>query len=356
MTLRSERSQPRRAVTASLACALAIATASWSGASCTTFDGLEADPDAGDSGPKPWDPPELAWLELDDAVRLCRWVHECDLLSESIASSIAVPLDDENFSQCLHWAAGPIPPDRPGLEDQHALLSTIAGSESCEQAFAGAYVEVIDPATDPRCDQADLQTDCPDMSTAIDCKRSAIEHCDSARWAPEPAHTCFANFAVGTCVNGTCPLAGEATYECTDDVTTVCAATKTAGVRCAPLGLTCALGVTCGPDPDTIIECSVIGKSSCQTTDKDVVEVCGGLVASTYRCRDFGATCATIGKPRCAFATDVCSPADAAQNQCNGSELTACVAGQHIVFDCASVGLACLPPAGSQSGRCGTPP
>jgi hypothetical protein len=182
-----------------------------------------------------------------------------------------------------------------------------------------------------------------------------VEHCDSARFAPEPAHYCLENPFVATCVNGTCANAGEPTYECADDVTTACGYGRQIEVRCAPLGLICAHGITCGPDEDTVIDCDTIGESSCQGSNPDVVQVCGGLVATTYRCQDLEGTCATNGKPRCALPTDVCSPVDPGMNECEGSKLTACVAGQRIVFDCASVGLDCLPKSGDKSGRCGSP-
>ena len=87
-----------------------------------------------------------------------------------------------------------------------------------------------------------------------------------------------------------------------------------------------------------------------------MVQVCTGLLVNEYHCDQVeGGTCATTGAARCGSAADACTPIDSGQNTCNGSVLTACVAGQHIAYDCASIGLACRPSAGEKTGRCGAP-
>jgi hypothetical protein len=352
------RPSTRLAAAGAIGAALGVVAIATGGASCTVFNGLVAEEDAGgggqgvDGGPTPWMPPELAYLALDDAARLCRWVLECDRLADSIVASIAVPVDAENFSQCLHWAAGPLPPGHRGITEQRTLLEALSQVGSCEEALATTYVEVISPASEPRCGgefirkcDGDLAIDCTDIQIGT------ISRCSSARFSPS-GHTCFAGF----CVHDDC-ASTMTTYECVDEVGYVCNSMKEVGIACTPLGLTCASPLTCGASESSTPTCNALGETSCSTEHADVVQVCSGLLVTEFACDKIveGGTCAVTGEPRCAAASDACTPVDPGQNSCDAAMLTACVAGQHIVFDCASIGLACKPAAGEKTGRCGAP-
>src|SRR6185436_4925818 len=93
---------------------------------CRTFSSLErpkddagAAADAGDASASA--PPTL--LALDEAVRACAQVYECDKLAAAIETTIAVPVAAgfaaaPSFAACVNWLAGRTSPARPGLEEQ----------------------------------------------------------------------------------------------------------------------------------------------------------------------------------------------------------------------------------------------
>ena len=113
-------------------------------ASCTTFDGLSASaadasatdasglPDvaeAGDAGP---DLP--GFIPLLDAVKVCANALKCPNLAQSVIYSIDVPLDRANFSSCVSWLAGPLPPNRLVSPNIITELTCVSLETSCAEA------------------------------------------------------------------------------------------------------------------------------------------------------------------------------------------------------------------------------
>jgi hypothetical protein len=124
----------------------------------------------------------------------------------------------------------------------------------------------------------------------------------------------------------TCPLAAA------------CTAVDRAGGQPSELSVGCKPGAmrcvgdqlrTCAIDAEVIVSCSVFN-------ERCVVDGPAG------------------GPARCANQ-DSCNPRSPAMNVCSGSKISVCVGEREASFDCASIGLGCLPATtdGTLSGRCG---
>jgi hypothetical protein len=338
------------------------------GAGCLVFDDKEvADVDGG-LPVTDWVAPGLAYLELDAAVRACRWALECPHLAASLTRSIALPIDDTSFSLCLHWTAGELASGRPGIEVQRALLEQVADAASCEAALAAVWVEDIDPDTDARC-AGPVEYRCEDDgAVAIDCGDRTVTRCSSPRFVEGTACTGSALFAA--CASGTCP-GNDAGLEltCAGEVGTICAGSLRADFYCPPLGLTCGDSKAfCAPEGGFVGSCSGPGNARC-AGGGERVEVCASqLGGSSYDCtRIDGGACAVDGPARCIRSGAGCTILDAdggdsggstlgaSVDVCNGNTLRACVDGQPIAIDCGK-DLACLPAGNGVSGRCGSAP
>jgi hypothetical protein len=85
-----------------------------------------------------------------------------------------------------------------------------------------------------------------------------------------------------------------------------------------------------------------------------VLQVCDGTTLSNFDCAALGDTCSAQGGPAiCVHSGDTCTPFDTGENQCNGSSISLCIGGQPATFDCASIGMTCVPASGATSGHCG---
>src|SRR5579862_1039640 len=73
-------------------------------------DDAAPDVDAADTGPS-----SGGYLSLADAARFCSRVFTCANLAASTQHSIGVPIDPNNYSACVSWLAGSLPPGRIGL-------------------------------------------------------------------------------------------------------------------------------------------------------------------------------------------------------------------------------------------------
>ena len=150
-----------RSVAFGLAGAVAIAIGAAS--ACTTFDGLSASSDGGvdagvDQGVVVVDAaPEAAalptYLSEGDAAKACALVFRCPLLASSVITSVAVPVDPTNFTLCMDWLAGPLPPNRVGIPIQSSIFQCIANATTCSAAAACVPIENFLPG-DPRCADA----------------------------------------------------------------------------------------------------------------------------------------------------------------------------------------------------------
>lgn len=361
----------RRAWRAPVVVLACVAGAAGIVASCTTFDGVglppaqdassDAGPDVrvaetGETGETSTGP--SGYLSLEDAARLCSLVFQCPYLATSIIDSLAVPVDGLDYSLCMHWLAGPIPPDRVGLSLQSQAFSCMAAATTCAGAGSCLWDENVAP-NDPRCADASLpdgSTDrCGDDGGAVyRCSSGYLLHCDSAFYAP--GSHCL------TGADGThwCALDTNCTVQdsCLGTLNDFCGVPSNLhfGQNCAFDGYTCGLAVNDDSglagcftgnmnDP-----CSSPGTSCSGTT----LQVCDGVDESDFDCAALGGTCSTQGGAAiCVHAGDTCTPFDDGENQCNGSSISLCIGGRPTTLDCASIGKACVPASGPTSGHCG---
>src|SRR6185503_20798467 len=126
------------------------------------------------------------YLSLEDAARACSLAFRCPELSTSITFSIGVPVDPLNFSDCMTWLAGPIPPTRVGFKAQKAVLACVAKATTCQAAGACGSAEQLAP-DDPRCMDAGADVDldrCEDNgATVIRCSVNYALHCGTSYFA-----------------------------------------------------------------------------------------------------------------------------------------------------------------------------
>jgi hypothetical protein len=324
----------------------------WIAPSCTVFSDVTLEQDAGagdaDAGEPVADP--ATYLSLVDGARFCARAAACPDLFYSVLLSNAVPIDSENFSQCMSWVAGPIPAKRIGLQKQREALACIAGTETCAESGACLAFEVMSP-TDPRCADAGGPETCVDNGgSTLYCTPTfaQMEHCTAPFFplgtsclegAPDGSAICAS--AAG-CTADSCD--GAVLYFCNP------ALDVTLGVDCEVVGNTCGFDSSVG-----LLNCLADGNYEyCQNLsymcDGDRVKVCHNAGVSLFDCTEFGATCSeAIGSPRCVRPTDECTPFDADINLCEGNNIKLCVGGERIDFDCASIGKTCT---GTVAAQC----
>ena len=367
------------------AAAVALAAGLLGFAACTTFSGISVPDttvkDDGSTPPvdakQPLDgvattdaptdsgPSFASYLSLDDAARVCSRLDKCPSLVKSITFSIAVALDPVNYSLCMDTLAGPVPPTHVGTALQQVTLGCVAKGTTCLGAGACLSQEFVDP-TDTRCNKVpkDAGADAaPGVYQYCDNDAEALVRCDP-QFVPDVLHCRTGYFGPSascmktpdgtkTCASGTdCP-----TTSCSGNQLTYCTGSGVHVVtNCASLGQVCGKDVTFdGGDPtcltsDRLKTCTTAG-SDC---DNRIVSVCDGFDRAEFDCQSLGGTCTkAAGTARCQRPNDECVPEDPKINVCTGSKIALCVGGKSTSFDCASVGLACVPGTAALSGRCG---
>jgi hypothetical protein len=329
--------------------------------SCTVFDGLTAAPP--DAAPPP--PPDAApdgpvgetFLSLAEGALFCSRMLACPELGSSLIQSAAIAVDALDFSQCMDWATGPLPPSHPGVAAQSALLLCIAHGKTCEDSGTCCDVEQL-ASGDPRCvaDLPDGGAACiDDGGTVLDCTDLVAIHCDTPAFAPGTQCRLGSDGILWCAASG---LGCDVAAECVGETLTYCG--EDTGLKFA---INCLeSGNTCGDDPDAgFDDCLEDGHShDCTAPSADCngtrVEVCDGANYASFDCGDLGGSCVlSQGEPRCTRPGDVCSPYDTDIDQCSdaGETISLCIAGQKTSFDCADVGLHCIPAGMAESGHCG---
>lgn len=343
-----------RAAIVGLAAALPAALAT-----CTVFNGVTV-PDDGEGGQPGADAGgefvdfATAFVDLEDAVRACRWAFECPTLSRTIGMSLSLPLDSMSLSSCAHWLAGPVPASRPGSAIQAQVLKCVAKATSCTEASRCGFVEAL-PSDDDRCAgaQADAAPYCEDDETLVECEKLRLHHCGSARF--QEGSTCDTGpGGVSTCSFAPCGDAGA--VSCALDTQFICYDGLLTGVDCTTAGLECGSILYCAAEQGLPDPCEdEPGSADCSGS---VARICDGTLRSHFRCSDLdGGSCEQSGgKGRCVLEGSACEPSAFATTPCDGDRVSLCVMGVHLGFDCASIGLSCIPPADGRSAHCGAAP
>jgi len=302
-------------------------------------------------------------LSVDLAARFCTQLFVCARLPEAVELSIAWPFNTPsvplNFSACMDWAAGPVDPARPGLDQQQTILGNVAKALSCNDAFVALPVQTVkaDGGCVDGCQATSQLTVCGPGGASFETS------CSSAWFAPGVTGDCIASDAGNAlCVSlGACsPAAGKS---CPDPSTLR---------ECYPGGASytsydCALtGRQCASGGPKVAECVVPGKLAPPCVLDDVRDECdgdsvkhcaGGAVPQTeIACAPVGATCAIkndAGAARCVRTGDDCTPFDADQNVCSGQTISVCIAGKRQTVDCSSFGAMCHGGGTTATGHCG---
>lgn len=314
---------------------------------CTVFDGLTVPPAK---------VPYSGYLSVEDGVRVCHRVHACPLLSAAIARSIGVPANPLMFSVCLSWLSGPLPATRFGLDAQAAMLTCIAQSEACNDAFECVYVEPLSDS-DPRCSGV-VGDQCLMGGTLLDCTTEIAQKCRTPSYGA--GSECELGLSgAGRCALSTCDLATSPPPRCTSGVYVRCdpATNLRVAQDCNTVGLTCPEGAE-GADAqcataDGVFPCDEPGRTVC-APDGTRVRVCDGALASEFDCAAMDAVCREEESgARCVRPGDACSPATNGIEVCQGSTISLCIGGAGVTFDCKDVGLSCIPASGQERGHCG---
>ncbi len=297
------------------------------GYGCTVFDGLTVPPTK---------IPHSGYLPVDDAVRTCRHVHDCPLLSPAIARSIGVPTSRLQFSTCLSWIAGPLPGTRFGLDVQAAMLECIARADGCGAALECAYLEPLGPE-DPRCFGV-VGDQCLPGGILLDCTTEIAERCRT------PYHGAGSECQLGLSGAGRCALSA-----CVQDNTSPPRCTSGVYVRCDPaanlrvaqdcntVGLTCPEGAE-GADAqcateDGVFPCDEPGRATC-APDGTRVRVCDGALASEFDCTAMDGRCSDEkAGGRCVRTNDSCTPDATGIDTCQGNIISLCIGGERVIFD-----------------------
>lgn len=314
---------------------------------CTVFDGLTV---------PPIKVPHSAYLSVNEAVRACRLVHDCPLLSAAIARSIGVPTSNTQLSACLSWLAGPLPETRFGLDAQGAMLECIAHADACAAALECAYVEPLSKV-DQRC-LGVVGDQCLATGVLLDCTTEIAERCRT------PYHGAGSECQLGLSGAGRCALSA-----CVQDSAPPPRCTSGVYVRCDPatnlrvaqdcntVGLTCPEGAE-GADAqcateDGVFPCDEPGTAVC-APDGARVRVCDGALASEFDCSAMDGRCSQEkAGGRCVRSIDSCTPDGTGIDVCQGNIISLCVGGERVSFDCTELGLSCIPASGQDGGRCG---
>jgi hypothetical protein len=301
----------------------------------------------------PLDASVLAYLSMEDAAKLCASVFKCTNLAFSVQASIDIPLDESNFSACMEWAAGPIPPSRLGFLEQQKQLQCVARAADCVAAGRCLDYEVMDPA-DRHCADAGSKIFCTDNGGSVDlCPWRVAWHCDNSYYGT--SSTCTVSDAgVFTCAAGECQKTqcqGQINYYCGIDGMQYTIDCRVTGHKC---GLVPNQSIyDCVTRSGEYLTCDTV-QTVCTGDAGTVVQVCDGIYWSEFECADLGGSCDdTANVPRCKRPKDTCRPADADIGTCQGNQVSLCIGGQKTSFDCASVGLKCIPATAALAGRCG---
>lgn len=338
--------------------------------SCTTFNGVTVPPPvtdaasdvaidvaidvAVDAAPD-GGPAAHSLLSMQDAARVCALAAKCPYLSPSLQASSAIPADPSNFSLCMHWLAGPFPPDRLGFGLQQQSVACMAMATTCAQAAACVSLEYLDPA-DVRCGDAgaDAGPSCADDGgTILYCGTHYAAHCNTAYFAAGSKCTVGSGQLYGCALGANCTVTNTCVGSSVFDE---CGSTDNLHYR-----LNCDYeGYDCSEVPDGSLIGCLSGNEAypCSTLDTScasdgvTVQVCDGYDYSLYDCASLGGTCSNKGGGGiCATKNDKCTPFDANVNMCSGNVVSLCVGGQPQTFDCSSIGMSCT--GGAGSAHCG---
>lgn len=325
----------------------AIGSLACVGYGCTVFDGLTV---------PAVKIPYAGYLPLADAVRVCRLVHDCSLLSPAIARSIGVPVSATQFSSCLSWIAGPLPATRFGLDAQAKMLECVAQADACGAALECAFVEPL-PAGDPRC--AGVAGDqCLAEGVLLDCTTEIATRCRSPYHGP--GSECQLGLSgAGRCALSTCMQQSSPPPRCTSGVYVRCdpATNLRVAQDCNTVGLTCPDGAEganaqCATE-DGVFPCDEPGTAVC-SPDGTRVRICDGALASEFDCSAMDGHCnEEPAGGRCVRPTDTCTPDAPGIDTCQGSVISLCVGGKKASFDCADVGLSCVSTSAQERSHCG---
>jgi hypothetical protein len=305
-------------------------------------------------------PAPPGYLGTAEAVKACSWIFSCPKLARSLGESIGVPVDSSNFSLCVDWCAGPVDPTRVGFPTQASVLKCISQAASCGQAGQCVAFEYL-TLDDARCADAAV----PDAGTytqfcgddggaVVYCSPSydnMVIHCGTGNYDSKSKCILGTSGAYACAVDKSCP---GPTCDSTFFYDT-CSSGKDLHMR-----VNCsATGKTCGQDDAGYIGC-IVGENFEECNLYAVkcvgskVRVCDSYNQSYFDCAEVGGTCsAKLGMPRCTRPSESCDPSDANTVTCAGNNLSLCVGGKTISFDCSSVGLACKPGQLPLSATCG---
>src|SRR5262249_45694798 len=141
---------------------------------------------------------------------------KCPQLPKSVQASLAIPIDTLNFSLCVDWLGGPLPPNRVGVALPANELSCMAKETVCTQALSCISQEFLDDS-DPRClGHPDGGPDakpgfydyCDDAGGVVRCDPQFLHdvlHCQSGYYAAN-SKCLVAPDGVPGCANGSdCP-------------------------------------------------------------------------------------------------------------------------------------------------------
>jgi hypothetical protein len=331
-----------------------------SGADASASDDADSAIEAGDAGDS--SPALVGYLSVADAARFCSKALTCPNLALSTQHSIGVPIDANNYSACVSWLAGQLPPNRIGLPQADSLLRCAESAGTCAAANACMWWEVMAP-NDLRCagiDGGDIACS-PTADAIYNCSDTPpyIWHCNSEVYYPgsscvfddASASGGFFGCAVANGCAGVSP-----TGQCMGNVTAYC------GLGDHVFAYDCSvLGLPCGYDKSVpTYDCLTNGKEIfCPDSGAppacagSVVSLCAGSFQGGIDCSSFNATCDGTGTPRCKLPGDTCSPSDATVNVCSGDGISLCVSGQPTTLDCTSIGLHCVQGSGAQTPHCG---
>jgi predicted small metal-binding protein len=329
---------------------------------CTVFDGLSADTtdggttqDAGDSGTKEGGdagPVPAGFLSLEDAARFCTNAIKCPYLGGSTVGSVDIPIDGLNYTSCINWLTGPLPPDRLGVAEARVALTCAARATTCQAAGACMWYELVDP-NDTRCKGYDggANRQCAEDGGAVyACSGGVIFHCQDPYFPPG-----------STCIQGVdkvrwCALAKNCAIQtqCQGGYLEFCGANSNVleGYSCTTEGMTCGFDTA-----SSTTDCLTNGVAKpCTTTGiacaGNLVSVCDGAYTTLFNCGALGGTCDGLGLPRCKLPNETCTPQDPSVNKCNGNVISLCVAGQPTSLDCTKLGMKCAPAANGASPHC----
>jgi hypothetical protein len=328
---------------ATMATAVGLATPS-----CTTFDGISASrPDAaavdasgdagvaGDAGvgsglDAALDAGPPHYLSLDEAARVCSLIAVCPHLAYQVLILLAIDAPADNYSLCMEWLAGPLPPSHIGIDAQRSVLSCLAQASRCEETYRCEWYYAPQPGS-PLWTDAGTRCEGEALFDYSDPAQLWVTNCASAFYAD--AGTCLSTEDGGlTCALPGCAPDVTADGVCRHNVQYKCESGVTNIVNCEISGANC-VGGGC-----MYTSCDVEG-SSCSSND---VIACDGTLGATFNCDDLGATCDEIGgHARCSLPREQCSSFDLNANTCSQNTLSICVGGKSIAYDCTRVGAGC---------------